>query len=194
MESTLSSARVATRNEAKQPLFYIRGAVVPQNPVLASRKTHVLTENTQSSELSQSAKTRKPKALRFSELIVVVNEAKTPPARTHRVKHFYGSNRLEEPSPQHTHSTSPLPNEESISANSYTSSTDISPTPSYEPVTPRRESTSPSPEPTRSSTKRVTWKGEEDDSEMQKKKMKDFGQWICLGEKEFLKRPTRKTY
>lgn len=182
MESTLSSARVTA---VRKPFLLIRRAVVPNTQVSASHTAHILTENTQFSEIS--AKPQKSKAFRFAELTVVVNEVKTPPSRTHTVKHFYASSHREEPI---THS--PLP--ESSSITSYSFLTDISPTPSHKPDTPSRESTSSSPEPMRSSTKRVIWKSEEPDSELQKRKMKDFGKWICLGEKGFLKRPTRKTY
>ena len=193
MESTLSRARVATRNEAQQALLLIRGAVIPQAQSSVPANPHTpRTESTQISAFSQSSKSRK--TIKFSELVEVVNEAKTPSTRSHRVKYFYESSRLEESPTWHMHSPDQELTTAPISENSYSSSADISPIPSYEPVTPHRESTSPSPEPARDLTKRVTWLDEEPDSEMQKKKMKDFGKWICLGESGFLKRPIRKTY
>lgn len=191
MESTVSRARVTRGNEVQEPLLLIRGAVVPQ--VQGSDSAIPRTsqaENTQIPALPQIAKTRK--TIKFSELKAVVSEAGSPPARTHRVKYFYESSRIEESPTMHSSNHELLT--DPASESSYCHSADISPISSYEPITPHRESTSPSPEPIRNSMKRVTWKDEEPDSDIQRKKMKDFGKWICLGESGFLKRPIRKTY
>lgn len=193
MAFKLSRAKVATRNEANQPLLLINHSKVAQEPAAVSMTAP--SPQAEKVQLTQLVKTWKTAAPKFSELTVLVNEAQSPPIRSHRVKHFYGGSRLEEPISEHPQSTSPQPSTEPVSANSYCYSADISPLPSHEVETPQRQSTSPSPEPipSRSSMKRVTWKGEEPDPEAQRK-MRDFGQWICLGEKGFLKRPIRKTY
>ena len=137
---------------------------------------------------ASSTSARRKATLKFPQLTVIISEATPPPASTRKVKQFYAQHYPEEPKSacEHIHSTSPA--SEPVIALSH--SANISPTP--EPLTPPLE-TDQVAYVSSDAGATVTWK-EDEDSEKQRR-MKDFGQWIRLGETGFLKpRQIRKTY
>lgn len=164
------------------------------NPALRTGRrsdTHPSILRFDSTELS--APTRKKATLRFSELTVVISEATPPPAKTHKVKQFYAPKEPEEPqsADEHPHSTSPQPTAEPVSALVYSHSASASFT---------NEAAAPSPPAFQSGDQsspgpsvQMNWREEEFPEEQ--RRMRDFGQWIRLGEKGFLKpKQIRKTY
>lgn len=180
--------RTEGKRSHTQP-FVIRLSNTAASPPLPSPvEQHQLPDN--SPVLSTSA--RKKATLKFPQLTVVISEATSPPAKTHKVKQFYVRNSPEEPKSacERIHSTSPQPNSEPDSAISLSHSANISPTP--EPVTPPPITDQVAYDPSDAGA-RVTWK--EDEEPEKQRRMKDFGQWIRLGETGFLKpRQIRKTY
>jgi hypothetical protein len=180
--------RAEGKRSNTHPLVLRLSNTAASPPLASAVGQHPFPDN--SPALSTSA--RKKATLKFPQLTVVISEATSPPAKTRKVKQFYAQNSPEEPksASERIHSTSPQPTSEPLSAIALSHSANISPTP--EPVTPPpipHQETYDSSD----ASVRVTW-GEDDESEKQRR-MKDFGQWIRLGETGFLKpRQIRKTY
>ena len=153
-------------------------------PILRFDSTHL-------SEAHVSA--RKQSTLKFSELTVVISEATPPPAKNHKVKQFYAHKEPEEPKSAgvHPHSTSPQPTVEPVSALVYSHSAHISP--ANEPASPPLSTSHPGDQSSPGPNAQANWR--EGDVSEERRRTRDFGQWIRLGETGFLKpKNIRKTY